>query len=147
MLRIIVLLLTHLGVFGAGAGMAVVTLRGRRQELIGKAAVLDTRETVLGARMDQLLHVGQPLSTPAHEGRHRAPSPAAATVRACAKPAPASRYLTAGLDEAVALNVTAIAEHEQMKRVFVDIMTNIAQSKAWHQGTARVPTSDLVGVA
>lgn len=141
MLRTIVLLLTHLSVFGAGAGMAVVTLRGRRQELIGKAAVLDTRETVLGARMDQLLHVGQPLAAPAHEGRHRARPALSETVQKCPRPAPASRYLTAGLDEAVALNITAIAEHEQMKRVFVDIMTNIAQSKAWHQGTARIPAS------
>lgn len=137
MLRTIVLLLTHFAALGGGAGLALVTVRSRRQELLGKAAILDTRETALQAKADQLRLPGQPLASAAVGGRHRAPE-------AFVERAPASRrprrppLLTASLDEAMALNITAIAEHEQMKRVFVDIMTNIAQAKRWHQGTARV---------
>jgi succinyl-CoA synthetase beta subunit len=127
MLRTIVLLITHLSMLGGGAGLALVTVRSRRQELLGKAAILDTRETALQAMADQLRLPGQPLASAAFVER----APASRRPRR-------SPLLTASLDEAVALNITAIAEHEQYKRVFVDIMTNIAQAKRWHQGTARV---------
>lgn len=138
MLRTMLLLLTHVSMFGAGAALVAVPLRSRRAELVGKAAVLDTRETILQVKADRLRTPGQPLAAASVAGRHRAPSSARVHRTATARRPRRSPLLSASLDEAVALNIVNIAEHEQMKRVFVDIMTNVAQAKRWHQGTARV---------
>ena len=125
MLRTIVLLLTHLTMLGAGVGLAAITTRSRRQSLDARAAALDTRETLVGVRVDQL-------GTPAvSAGRHRA-----------VERGPS--LLTASLAEAVAINATAEAKREQERRAFVDIMTNVAQAKRWRQATASVVADSML---
>ena len=131
MLRTIVLLLTHLTMLGAGVGLAAITTRSRRQSLDARAAALDTRETLVGVRIDQLRR-GAVLGTPAvAAGRHRA----------TAEPTPS--LLTASLDQAVAMIATAKAKREQERRAFVDIMTNVAQAKRWCQATASVVAESM----
>jgi len=133
-LRTIVLLVTHLAMFGAGAVVVALPLRSRRQELLGKAAILDTRETALQAKADQLRRGAFLIEMPP-VGRHRAKPFSSSGTTSSTK---AGRLIRSNLDEAVAILATDRAKREQERRVFVDIMTNIAQAKRWHQGTARV---------
>ncbi len=137
MLRTIVLLLTHLGMFSAGAAIVAIPLRARRQELAGKAAALDTHEMFLNGRADQLRRGAFPAEFPT-VGRHRA------TLGRSRTPSDkAGRLIRAGLDEAVAILATDRAKREQERRAFVDIMTNVAQAKLWHQASASVSATRL----
>jgi hypothetical protein len=125
------LLITHLILFGAGVGLTAITMRSRRQALDARAAALDTRETFVGARADQLRR-GAVLGTSnsAYQGRRRAPEPAPS-------------LLTASLADAVAMNGTASARAEQERRAFADIMTNIGRAKLWCQATASVVAESM----
>ena len=136
MLRTMILLLTHLTMLGAGVGLAAITTRSRRQSLDARAAALDTRETLVGVRVDQLRR-GATLGTSAtlvepraYVGRRRA-----------VEPTPS--LLTASLEQAVAIIATAEAKREQERRAFVYIMTNVAQAKRWCQATASVSAARL----
>lgn len=134
MLRTIVLLLTHLTMLGAGVGLAAITTRSRRQSLDARAAALDTRETLVGVRVDQLRRgatLGTPTQSRAYVGRRRA-----------VERGPS--LLTASLAEAVASNATAEAKREQERRAFADIMTNVAQAKLWCQATASVVADSML---
>jgi hypothetical protein len=125
--RTIVLLITHLAMLGAGAGLALATVRSRRQALVAHKVALDTHEMFLNGRADQLRR-GAFLAELPPVGRHRRADPSTK----------AGRLVRSNLDEAVAILATDRAKREQERRAFVDIMTNIAQAKRWHQGAARV---------
>lgn len=167
MLRTAVLLTTHLTMLGIGVGLTLITLHARRQSLLVRERVLDTHEMFLKGRADQLRRGAfvdeereptpklSPTIVDQHiGGRHRAreerpaaapvPPPPPRTVNLAAPPRPfvvpePPVLLKAGLHEATAYLAQQRALREQEKRVFIDIMTNIAKARAWHQGTAPAP--------
>ena len=133
MLRTLVLLVTHLSMLFAGAGLVLVTVHARRQAVTADRAALDVRATFLETTIEHQVRIREHAAKP-DAGRHRAPSssrraqPHATTVR------PKSpSLLTATLADATAILATRRAQRVQERREFVDLMTTAV-------GPARIRT-------
>ncbi len=123
MLRIVVLLASHITTLGFGAIIfAPLARRGRARSLDARAAALDTHEFFLNAKADQHRRGAFIDTTPkppriaptgAPGGRHRRPDP--------------PTLARAGLAEAEALLGITRAKHEQTRREFVSLMTQFAK--------------------
>ena len=133
MLRLIVLLATHLSMLGAGVGLTLITVRARRAALDARAEALDTPERCLELRSERDHGIAR--------GRHRARpiTPLTATMpritdgqpisgapwgRPFIVPKPPS-LVNASLAEAEVILATQRAQRVQERRAFVDLMTTI----------------------
>ena len=136
MLRLIVLIITHLAVFACGICITLVTLRGRAKALEFRKHLLDTHEMFLDLRADQLVPAPLTGEAATMPGRHRRPQGARSIVALTAvQPAVATKprpsLVTMGLADAVAQLATDRARRVQEHRQFVDLM-------AWAKRTAGV---------
>ena len=129
MLRIFVLLVTHLSMLGAGVGLALITVRGRRQAVLADRAALDVRELFLETTIERQLRLRDDQADPTRAGRHRASrarpiTPLTATMPvAHERPARTPSLVHASLSEAEVILATQRAQRVQDRREFVDLMT------------------------
>ena len=131
MLRLTVLLVTHLSMLAVGVGLALIMVRGRRQALDARAEALDTHEIFLELRSERDHGVSR--------GRHRArPVSALSAVM----PRPSAPTLTgANLAQAEVILATQRAQRVQERRAFVDLMSSMvgpARIRTHAMGRARV---------
>lgn len=131
MLRLFVLLITHVLVFFCGMGIYHITSSAKRRTLEFRKRLLDTHELFLDLKADRLAP-----ERPDHSsGRHRAHGARPITPLTVVQPAvPTPKrpsLATLGLADAVAQLATDRARRVQEHRQFVDIM-------AWAKRTAGV---------
>jgi hypothetical protein len=144
MLRTLVLLATHMTMLLAGAGLALVTVRARRQATDAREAALSVRELFLTETIEKREHRIRAEAATQSGGRHRAQPHGRARVQpAAAVPRPARQpsLLTASLAEAVAIIATQKAQRVQEQRQFVDLMSSLvgpARVRRHAEGHARV---------
>ncbi len=137
MLRIVVLLATHLSFGGICAVIfAPLARRGRARSLDARAAALDTHEFFLNAKADQSRRGAFIETTPKPARIAPTPGPNSAGRHRRADPPALAR---AGLAEAEALLGIARAKHEQTKREFVALMTQYAKPFARATAPVLVP--------
>ena len=139
MLRTMVLLATHLTMLFAGIGLALITVRARRQATLAREVALDVRELFLTETIEKrTARVRAEAATPS-AGRHRARPVPALTLIQPPTSANAPSLLTASLAEAQVILGTQRAQRVQERRQFADLMTSLV-------GTARI-RQHAVGVA
>jgi hypothetical protein len=151
MLRTLVLLATHMTMLLAGAGLALVTVRARRQATDAREAALSVRELFLTETIEKREHRIRTEAATQSGGRHRAQprgrarniDPLTRVQSAAAVPRPTRQpsLLTASLAEAVAIIATQKAQRVQEQRQFVDLMSSLvgpARVRRHAEGHARV---------
>ncbi len=124
MLRTMILLVTHLSMLFTGAGLALITVRGRRQAVLADRAALDVRATFLETTIERQLRIRTDAAT-AEPGRHRAPSRRVLPRGTAPERPRVPSLLTATLSEASAILATQRAQRVQQRREFVDLMTTL----------------------
>lgn len=128
MLRLIVLLVTHLSMLGIGVGLALITVRARRQAVIADRAALDVRATFLETTIERQLRLRGDNSDPTKAGRHRAGHARSITPLTRTMPvvkAKPKSLINASLAEATAELATQRAKRVQERREFVDLMSTL----------------------
>jgi hypothetical protein len=133
MLRTLVLLATHITMLFAGAGLALVTVRARRQATDAREAALSVRELFLTETIEKREHrIRNEAARTESGGRHRAqPHGRARNIDPLTRVQPAVRpprqpsLVGASLAEAVAIIATQKAQRVQERRQFVDLMTSL----------------------
>ena len=133
MLRLTVLLVTHLSMLAAGIGLALITVRSRRQALDARAEALDTHEQFLDLRSER--------DHGASRGRHRARPVSALTRVDHERPVKTPTLVGVNLAQAEVILATQRAQRVQERRAFVDLMSSMvgpARIRTHAMGRARV---------
>jgi len=149
MLRTLVLLATHMTMLLAGVGLALVTVRARRQATDAREAALSVRELFLTETIEKREHRIRAETAQQSGGRHRAqPRGRARNIDPLTRVQPVvprvarqPSLLTASLAEAVAIIATQKAQRVQEQRQFVDLMSSLvgpARVRRHAEGHARV---------
>lgn len=127
MLRILVLLATHVTVFACGVGIALLTARARRHQADVAERIAAVHELFVSETADRRQRRLRAIAAdPAAAGRHRArPVTPLTAVQPAVYAPPAPSLLTATLAEATAMLATARAQRVQERRQFADLMATL----------------------